>query len=77
MAKDPNAFVVNERVSHHVYGLGTISEIDHARTTINFDENGPRKFVTSMVRLEHRDVPAPTPPPKASRAKTAKAKAEK
>ena len=76
MAKDSNTFAVNERISHHVYGLGTISEINHAHTVIDFDENGRRKFVTSMVQLEHKDIPAPAPPPKPSRAKSAKAKAK-
>ena len=75
MAKDTNTFAVNERISHHVYGLGTISAIDHAHTTIDFDENGRRKFVTSMVQLEHKDIPAPAPPPKTSRSKSAKVKA--
>ena len=70
--KNPNAFAVNERVSHTLYGLGTIAEIDQRHTIIEFDENGRKKFVTSMVQLEHSLIAAPDPPPKSSRAKSAK-----
>lgn len=60
MARNPNDFSVNQRVNHHVYGLGTISMIDDLHTIIEFDENGRRKFMTSMVRLEHSDAAPPT-----------------
>jgi hypothetical protein len=75
--KNSNVFAVNERVSHSLYGLGTIAEIDQRHTIIEFDENGRRKFVTSIVQLEHSSIAAPEPPPKASRAKSAKSKAKK
>lgn len=76
MAKDSKAFSINERVSHYVYGPGTISEVNHQHTTIDFDTNGRRKFMTSMVQLEPTDLAPPEPPAKAvrARAKTAKAK---
>ena len=77
MAKNPSEFTVNERISHFVYGQGTISQIDDRLTTIDFDTNGTRKFVTSMVQLEHCDVPAPEPPPKKARAKKPTAKSKK
>jgi hypothetical protein len=81
VASDSDTFSVNDRINHVTYGLGTISEINHLYTTIEFDENGRRKFVTSMVRLEHTDE-APPPPPKKKRArskttKTTKTKARK
>ena len=41
-------------------------------TVIDFDENGRRKFVTSIVRLERTDILAPAPPPRKARAKSAK-----
>ena len=69
VAKGLDVFAVNQRISHSVYGLGTIREIDHRLTTIDFDENGRRKFVTSMVQLEPSDIEAPKPPPKKGRSK--------
>ena len=59
MTRNPIEFSVNERVNHHVYGLGTISMIDDIHTVIEFDQKGRRKFVTSMIQLEHSDVAAP------------------
>lgn len=60
--KKIQAFSRNDRIDHHVFGLGTIVEIDKWRTTIAFDESGTRKFVTSMVKLVQSDVPAPAKP---------------
>jgi hypothetical protein len=76
LAKDSKAFGINERISHFVYGTGTISEMNPTHTVIDFDENGRRKFMTSMVQLEHSDVAAPAPPVK-TRSKTAKPKKTK
>ena len=59
MTKNPNEFTVNERVNHHIYGLGTISMISDQHTIIQFDQDGRKKFVTSLMRLEHSDVAAP------------------
>jgi len=73
VARNPNDFSVNERVSHPVYGLGTISTIGDLHTVIMFDQNGRRKFVTSMVQLEHSDAA----PPKKTRARTREPKAKK
>lgn len=75
MAKASDALTVNDRIHHEIYGLGTIAELNAARTTIEFDENGRRKFVTSMVKLERSTVAAPAPPPKKSRARKATPKA--
>ena len=57
-----------------MYGVGTIKEINHLRTTIDFDQDGLKKFVTSMVQLERSGVAAPTPASKRSRAKKTPAK---
>jgi hypothetical protein len=72
MAKNQAAFAVHDRVIHSVYGLGTIREAGDRHTTIAFDENGTRKFMTDMVRLEHSATPAPAKPVRPSRAKKAK-----
>lgn len=74
MSKGTEAFAVNDRVNHSEHGLGKITDVNPRHMTIAFDQAGVRKFVTSMVRLERSDAPAP---PKASRAKSAKPKAAK
>ena len=70
MAPAPQGFAVNDRVSHSEHGLGTISDVNPHITTIVFDVAGLKKFLTSIVRLERSDAPLP---PKASRARKAKA----
>jgi hypothetical protein len=65
VSRETQTFSVNDRIVHHVYGPGSIKEINPRLTTIEFDTNGRRKFVTSMVRLEHTDVAAPEIQPKA------------
>jgi hypothetical protein len=64
VARNSEALVVNERVSHATYGLGVITAVNAAQTTIQFDENGCRKFVTSLVQLERSTAAAPLPPSK-------------
>lgn len=74
MAKNSGStFSANERINHSIYGFGTISEVNDLHTVIEFDQNGRRKFVTSMVQLERTTVPAPVVPTR-RRSKTAKAK---
>lgn len=77
MARNSEALAVNERVLHATYGLGVIKAVNSAHTTIQFDENGCRKFVTSMVQLERSTVAALVPPTKRARAKKAPLKAVK
>ena len=70
MANSTTPFAVNERVRHDMYGLGTIKEINQLRTTIDFDQEGRKKFVTSMVQLERSSTAPPEPASKKkSRAK--------
>jgi hypothetical protein len=69
VAKQSGPLAVNDRVSHPIYGLGTVTEATPTRTTIEFDESGRRKFVTDLVQLERTTVAAPAPPPKKARAK--------
>ena len=77
MAKNPELFTVNERINHALYGTGTIKEVNQQYTTIEFDQNGRRKFLTSLVRLERSTVAAPDPPPRKSKAKKPAAKTAK
>ena len=69
MSKPSITFAVSERVTHFQYGPGTIAEVGTTYTTIDFDENGRRKFVTTMVQLEPTTTQAPAPPPKRAKAK--------
>jgi hypothetical protein len=69
VAKNTETFAVNERVNHGTYGLGTIKEVGPAHTTIEFDEQGRRKFVTSIVQLERSTVAAPASTAKRARSK--------
>ncbi len=64
-------FAVADRVTHFQYGTGTIAAIDPNTTVIDFDKNGRRKFVTSMVQLEPTEIAAPVKPAPRSRAKAA------
>jgi hypothetical protein len=48
-----------DRVSHTRFGPGVIIQVDARYTVIEFDEQGPRKFVTTLVRLERSDLPLP------------------
>ena len=72
MARNPAAFSVNDRVLHSVFGVGTITAMNSLYTTVAFDEGGARKFVATMVRLEHSDAPAPSRPARSRKTKAAK-----
>ncbi len=52
MAKE---FVVGQAVEHAIYGLGTIAATEPDRITIDFETHGPKKFVTSLVKLQLTD----------------------
>jgi len=47
------------RVLHTRFGPGVIIEVDARYTVIEFDEQGLRKFVTTLVQLERSDLPLP------------------
>lgn len=72
MSKSAEAFSINDRINHHVYGLGTISQVNERHTTIVFDLSGTRKFLTPVVRLERSATPAPPKVPRPRKAKAAK-----
>lgn len=65
-------FAVNHRITHSVYGVGTITSLDDSHVVIEFDEGGRKKFVTSIVKLEHSETPPPAP--RKRKAKATKAK---
>ena len=46
-------------IRHSKYGCGTIVERDDARTTVDFDTAGVRKFVTNMAAFELAQGEAP------------------
>jgi len=62
-------FAVNDRVSSGTYGQGTITHVDEKYTTIEFDQGGTRRFLTSLVQLERSDVPAPVKPERTKKSK--------
>jgi len=55
-------------VKHFQYGLGVVTDSDAERTSIDFDLHGLKKFVTSIMVVEH----AEGTPPKRSRTKRKK-----
>jgi hypothetical protein len=55
-------------IKHFQYGLGVVTESDEERTSIEFDQHGPKIFVTSIMVVEL----AEGTPPKRRRAKRAK-----
>ena len=44
--------VEGQTIRHHQYGVGTVTESNIERTTIDFDDHGMKKFVTSMWTAE-------------------------
>jgi hypothetical protein len=65
-----------QRLNHPQYGLGVVRESDAERTTIDFDEHGEKKFVTSMMTAELIGEPPAKPVRvRSQRRKTAKAAA--
>jgi hypothetical protein len=55
-------------IKHFQYGLGVVTESDAERTSIDFDQHGMKKFVTSLMVVEF----AEGTPPKRSRGKRRK-----
>lgn len=59
MAKNTENFAAKDRIDHAVFGTGTIVEVNQRHTTIAFDTEGTRKFMTDIVKLTASDTPAP------------------
>jgi hypothetical protein len=49
----------DDRVSHARFGPGVIIQVDARYTVIEFDEQGLRKFVTTLLQLAPSDLPLP------------------
>ena len=41
-----------QQIKHELYGLGIVTESDNERTTVDFQEHGMKKFVTSLMQAE-------------------------
>lgn len=56
-----------QTVRHTQYGVGTVTESDTERTTVEFDDHGLKKFVTSLWSAEVVGEIAGRPKPKRRR----------
>jgi hypothetical protein len=64
-----------QTIRHEQYGIGTVTESTMERTTIDFDNYGVKKFVTSIWRAELiGEAPAERPTRRRARRKTPKKK---
>lgn len=62
-----------QTIRHEQYGIGTVTESDPERTTIDFDNYGVKKFVTAIWSAELiGEAPAERPAKRRTRRKTAK-----
>ena len=50
-----------QTVRHQQYGLGTVTESNVERTTIDFDNHGVKKFVTFSLGGNTKMKPVPGP----------------
>jgi hypothetical protein len=65
--------VEGQTVRHEQYGIGTVTESNTERTTIEFDNHGMKRFVTSIWTAEViGEVPAERPARRRARRKAAK-----
>jgi hypothetical protein len=53
------AFAAGDRITHKQYGDGTVTSVNEFHTKIDFDEHGPRTFVSSRVDLTPAASAAP------------------
>jgi len=56
-------------VKHAQYGIGFVTESNSDRTTIEFDDHGVKKFVTSLMTMELMAGEAPVRTPGSRRRK--------
>lgn len=59
-----------QTIKHGVYGLGIVTASDNERTTVDFDDHGPKLFVTAIMTAELIGE-APATPPKTKRRRKA------
>jgi hypothetical protein len=70
-----DALTEGQKIRHSIYGEGVVTESNEDRTTIDFDDHGPKKFVTSLMTAEVIGD-APAKPRTRRRRKAAKPVAE-
>jgi len=51
-----------QAIKHELYGIGVVTESNTERTTIDFDNHGVKKFVTSIWTAELIGEPPAQPP---------------
>ena len=56
--------VEGQSIRHEQYGMGIVTESNTERTTIDFDDHGVKRFVTSIWSAELIGEPPATPPTK-------------
>jgi hypothetical protein len=56
------ALVEGQAIKHEQYGMGVVTESNNDRTTIDFDNHGVKKFVTSIWTAELIGEPPAQPP---------------
>jgi hypothetical protein len=61
-----------QTIRHEQYGIGTVTESNVERTTIDFDNHGLKKFVTSIWVAELIGEPADRPARRRTRRKAVK-----
>ncbi len=67
-----------QKLNHPQYGLGVVRESDAERTTIDFDEYGEKKFITSLMTAELiGEPPAPTSRDRSQRRRASRATARR
>jgi hypothetical protein len=62
-----------QTIKHEIFGLGIVTASDIERTAIDFDDHGPKLFVTSMLTAELIGEAPATPPRTKRRRKAATA----
>jgi hypothetical protein len=68
-----HVLVEGQTVRHEQYGIGTVTESNTERTTIEFDNHGMKKFVTSIWTAEViGEAPTERPARRRARRKAAK-----
>jgi hypothetical protein len=68
--EDVQAMQEGQTIKHGVYGLGIVTASDGERTAVDFDDHGPKLFVTSIMTAELIGE-APATPPKTKRRRKA------
>src|ERR1700739_2433134 len=59
-----------QTIKHELFGLGIVTASDQERTAVDFDDHGPKLFVTSNMSAELIGE-APATPPKTTRRRKA------